>query len=321
VDVGGVSRTLSLLREYDPEFKIFGAEKHRYRLLPTAAETDVATFEALIGVALPPDYRTFVTQLGDGGAGPYYGMLPLRPGADPKNDFGFEWEPYDEPRPRLSRPFQFTQAWDPPDDDDEWDRAVPPGCNVYDGLVVVADQGCNYWSHLVVNGPGAGQIWGDYTCVGEALCPEAESFGAWYQDWLEVSLREALFNRIESTVRDQTGWTVDERLLRAMPPLLPAGDDLEPGVRVLRLLRPTYLALYERRHDDARRILTTAREVPLGDGFSAHAKLAVAEAVLLREEGHLGPALAAVENALLRGAWADDEALLRRLQAELLLSR
>ena len=79
MDVDGVSRTLSLLREYDPEFEIFGAGKHRYRLLPTAAEADVAAFEALIGVALPADYRTFITQLGDGGAGPYYGVLPRSP--------------------------------------------------------------------------------------------------------------------------------------------------------------------------------------------------------------------------------------------------
>jgi hypothetical protein len=59
--------------------------------------------------------------------------------------------------------------------------------------------------------------------------------------------------------------------------------------------------------------------VPLGDEFSAHAQLALAEAVLLREVGQLDPALAAVENALLRGAWVTGEAQLRRLHVELLL--
>ncbi|MEU4534479.1 hypothetical protein AB0G15_06420 [Streptosporangium sp. NPDC023825] len=43
-----------------------------------------------------------------------------------------------------------------------------------------------YRSHLVVNGSAAGQVWGDWTCVGEALAPQAESFGAWYHTWADI---------------------------------------------------------------------------------------------------------------------------------------
>ncbi|MGS2643652.1 hypothetical protein [Streptosporangium sp. LJ11] len=64
----------------------------------------------------------------------------------------------------------------------------------------------------------ATHFWGDWTCAGEALAPQAESFGAWYHDWLEVSLREVLGERIEDTVRDETGWSVDRRLLGLLPP-------------------------------------------------------------------------------------------------------
>lgn len=34
-------------------------------------------FEARYNVKLPPEYVFFITQVGNGGAGPYYGLYPL----------------------------------------------------------------------------------------------------------------------------------------------------------------------------------------------------------------------------------------------------
>lgn len=103
------------------------------------------------------------------------------------------------------------------------------------GLLPVAEHGCGYRSHLVVKGPATGQVWGDWTCVGEAPAPEAKSFGTWYHDWLESSLREVPGERIKATVHDETGWSVDRRLLGLLPPP-PAGGGAQPEVRALRLL-------------------------------------------------------------------------------------
>ncbi|MFF3439527.1 hypothetical protein [Streptosporangium sp. NPDC002721] len=131
-------------------------------------------------------------------------------------------------------------------------------------------------------------MWGDWTCVGEALAPQAESFGAWYHDWLEVSLREVLGERIEATVRDETGWSVDRRLLGLLPPPLADGDE-QPTVKVLRLARRIHLALYERRDGDARDLLSRAHAVGAGGDHEA-VRLALAEAVFLREEGLIADA-------------------------------
>ncbi|MER5424314.1 SMI1/KNR4 family protein [Streptosporangium roseum] len=298
MDLDAIRRGIDALREYDTDLRCFGAREHRYRFKPPLDEAALAAVEARIGVRFPADYRTFLTRLGNGGAGPYYGVHGLRPDG--------AWARF--------RPFPFTQEWEPPDQDDEdYDDVMEAA---FEGLLPIAEHGCGYRSHLVVKGSAAGQVWGDWTCVGEVLAPEAESFGTWYHDWLASSLREVLGDRITATVHDETGWSVDRRLLSLLPPP-PAGGDAQPEVRVLRLLRRAYPALYERRHGDARDLLAQACTV--GAPANYEAGIALADAVLLREEGRIADALTTVEHTIPRCGWPFEKARLHRLRVELLL--
>ncbi|MEU7990816.1 SMI1/KNR4 family protein [Streptosporangium canum] len=300
MDLDVIRRGIDALREYDTDLCCFGAREHRYRFKPPLGEAALEAIEARIGVRFPADYRTFLTRLGNGGAGPYYGVHGLRPDG--------AWARFP--------PFPFTREWEPPDQDDEDYDDVMEGA--FEGLLPVAEHGCGYRSHLVVNGPAAGQVWGDWTCVGEVLAPEAESFGTWYHDWLESSLREVLGERIEATVHDETGWSVDRRLLSLLPPP-PADGDARPEVRVLRLLRRACRALYERRHGTARDLLAQARAV--GAPADYEVGIALADAVLLREEGRIADALAIVEHTIPRCGRPFEKARLHRLRVELLLMR
>ena len=63
--------------QVDRQYKVFGAERHKYRLNPTVSPEEVARFEAKYHVKLPEEYVFFLTQVGNGGAGPYYGLYPL----------------------------------------------------------------------------------------------------------------------------------------------------------------------------------------------------------------------------------------------------
>jgi hypothetical protein len=80
--IDGIRDRLAMVRELDPKLRIFGADRHRYQLAPPIDAARLAEVGARFGVALPDGYRAFVTELGDGGAGPYWGLHPLATGVE-----------------------------------------------------------------------------------------------------------------------------------------------------------------------------------------------------------------------------------------------
>ena len=59
-----IARALETLRNLRPE--LFGAEVHGFELNPELSEAVVTAFEKTHGIHLPPDYRSFLTSVGDG---------------------------------------------------------------------------------------------------------------------------------------------------------------------------------------------------------------------------------------------------------------
>ena len=57
--------------------EIFGSSKHGYKLNPTVTQEEVRRFEARWHLTLPDEYVFFLTKVGNGGAGPYYGLDSL----------------------------------------------------------------------------------------------------------------------------------------------------------------------------------------------------------------------------------------------------
>lgn len=203
---------LQRLDQADPARKVFGASTHKYRLNAPLPEGEVLRFEAEHGATLPADYRDFLLRAGDGGAGPYYGLFPLRDtlvSAEP----GF-----------LARPFPHRHWWndtDPPNwfflQDVDLPAPTPESEAAYfdtahvQGTLRLAHEGCGYYQILVVSGDERGHVWsnnrasdggiapvpfpgGDFRVDGPYLIPENGSrkrvtFLAWYEDWLDESLR------------------------------------------------------------------------------------------------------------------------------------
>ena len=50
---------------------------HRYELGPRLTEREISDFESLHTIHLPAEYRDYLMNLGNGGAGPGYGVFPL----------------------------------------------------------------------------------------------------------------------------------------------------------------------------------------------------------------------------------------------------
>jgi hypothetical protein len=70
-----VTHTLRKLRSTGAT--VFGADSHQFLVNDPLAESVVQTFERKHKIQLPADYRSFLTTIGNGGAGPYYGIFPL----------------------------------------------------------------------------------------------------------------------------------------------------------------------------------------------------------------------------------------------------
>ncbi|MEU1591074.1 SMI1/KNR4 family protein [Micromonospora sp. NPDC005710] len=186
-DVEDIRARLAAMRAEDRELQRFGARRHRYRFGPTLREADLAAFEGHHHITLPDTYRSFLREVGDGGAGPYCGLFPL-------DGEGLSDQDREERlRPGyLATPFPHTQAWNPAYHVPEPGVPGPGDMMTEDeyfderwtaGSLVIAEFGCGAFHRLIITGPTRGQVWFDDRAADGGLTPEAD-FPDWYQDWL-----------------------------------------------------------------------------------------------------------------------------------------
>ncbi|HEY6798559.1 MAG TPA: SMI1/KNR4 family protein [Kineosporiaceae bacterium] len=203
---GGVRARIRRLRWSRHRGKVFGADGHRFALRPPLRLDQLAQIEAQFGTALPEEYRSFLTTVGAGGAGPGYGLFPLaRDRAAGRWAWlgdGAELTDLDA----LARDFapgdlsgdqhRLQQQLPPPQDTDayaSWQRSWEdllhaPGRT--DGAACVCHLGCGWQVWLILHGPDAGRIWLDDRGAGIDLEPalgrdgNPHTFTSWYLSWL-----------------------------------------------------------------------------------------------------------------------------------------
>ncbi len=134
----GVREALARLATADPTFRRFGASHHRYQLMPPIAGG---------ALGLPDDLERFATEIASGGAGPYYGWLPIERA--------------------LAAPLSS------PTGEDRWTTSVP-----------VVHLGCGYAAVVPLDGDARGEVWCDARGIG-IVRPIAESFTSFYLEWIE----------------------------------------------------------------------------------------------------------------------------------------
>ncbi|MBP7689594.1 MAG: SMI1/KNR4 family protein [Thermoflexales bacterium] len=205
--------TLNQLRTVDTALGAFGAQAHGYVLQPALSEAEVAEFEQAISVTLPAPYRDFLLNAGNGGVGPGYGLQTLAAWhceefsqvtsvITTKSGERFETGTGDRAtlaRPSdPSKPYPFTETWGAPGPDE--DLPIPEGSHPFDGCLYLSDIGCGYSYLLVVTGEAAGQVWVDYTAGDGQVSKVADSFDAWYANWLDEALVDAAEKRASNTL-------------------------------------------------------------------------------------------------------------------------
>ncbi|MFE5406952.1 SMI1/KNR4 family protein [Streptomyces sp. NPDC056580] len=188
---------------------------------PVLTPAEIAEVEAQFGVALPDEYRTFLTEVEAGGPGPALQLTSLRR-IDGK--WGWVWE-NDEVHPWLldpSGPFVETEDWaaqqlatlraagyEPTtrdEDDDYLDdyRKVfgDAGDEVWHlerdrGAIHISDNGCGMTGWLIVVGPHRGELRDRDCAVNPPYEPYVDAngnrhtFRSWYLEWLEQRERAA----------------------------------------------------------------------------------------------------------------------------------
>jgi hypothetical protein len=153
-------------------------------------------YEQKHGIALPYEYRRFLTDVGHGGAGPFNGLFALD-SRDPEfiNMFGGD----------LGQPFPWTSSFNPDEwqqGDDignvegvEWDREGKYVGMFLPGALYLCHQGCAIRNFLVVSGPCKGEVWRDDQATRKGIFPEVDEdknrlrFLDWYELWLDKALR------------------------------------------------------------------------------------------------------------------------------------
>lgn len=144
----------------DPDFKIFGAEKHKYQLNNPASLDRINDFEVKYQIKLPKEYRFFLSQVGDGGAGPYYGIYSLQKMEEHTNCYhsllhSKQNDVFIDEQLTTEKWDHLIEQMDESETDEEYDQLIE---KVASGAIIIGTMGCSYDILLMYKGSEAGNI-------------------------------------------------------------------------------------------------------------------------------------------------------------------
>lgn len=195
----------ALLPQYQQKGTLpFGVEKHLFQLRPPASPTEVEALEQEYQVRLPSDYRVFLLEVGNGGAGPGYGLTSL-------SSWGLKagcWEKtptFSGPVPRVPHPCAsylaspspirpgFRYPWGWLEDEKTWhENGIE--WDFFQGTITICYHGCAGTDQLIISGEGRGRVVGtDEDFVPPSFAPYPD-FLSWYESWQDAAINDGLGN-------------------------------------------------------------------------------------------------------------------------------
>lgn len=151
-----VLERIERLKRLDKRFYYVGAKDHRYLFNEPCEESQLADFEKEHGVALPEELRFVFLQVGNGGAGPDWGLEPIE-----------NWEPR-----------QPNRLWSGADGFEDTDKLS--------GMIAIVDRYPSYKVCIICTGERKGQ------CVGYdggyIVTNPVSSLAFEYNRWLDENL-------------------------------------------------------------------------------------------------------------------------------------
>lgn len=138
----------------DPEYKVFGASSHKYCLNPVISLKEVRQFEMEYHITLPEEYVFFLTKVGNGGAGPYYGLYSLEK-LKCYNDANNPDNPVFIDNSLTLEKWQDTINAMDDCTDEEYDQIES---RILSGALKIGTQGCTFGNLLMCQGSETGKI-------------------------------------------------------------------------------------------------------------------------------------------------------------------
>lgn len=186
LDIFKIRAVLDEASKWDMDYKAFGSEVHLHLLRQPLPLRELEAWEEQAKVTLPKDYKTYLTRLGNGGAGPAYGLHPFSP---PMVKFlrrpcvySIDREKEYQEMLRKNRHWDETEEWDiyleyfpdsPGRTDPNWrevhleewihqleqclDRDIVDPM-LYNGQMFIANEGCTMDRYLILNGSHRGFV-------------------------------------------------------------------------------------------------------------------------------------------------------------------
>ena len=186
-----IKNKLKRAKEYDQDFKVFGADSHRYFINPPIPSKEIKRFEEEYDIILPSCYKAFLLEIGNGGssfldsaAGPYYGIFPL----GEEVDFIFEKPAQSLSQPTKIYPNMTDQEWETlikQAEEEEWRSDQYDLDFLYAGVLPIGSQGCSYLHGLILNGEHSGRVVNLAMQYGKPLFTTDNNFLDWYERWLD----------------------------------------------------------------------------------------------------------------------------------------
>jgi len=189
---------LRLAKNTDTFFEVFGASSHKYILNSPMDIQEINDFERTYNLTLPDTYKTFLSEIGNGGleyknsvvgnsgAGPDYGIFKLG------HPFHFivdislgylENEPFFNENTTEK---EWNKIYDEMDDnisDEDYDKEV---AKAYSGILNIGFSGCSGYLGIILNGKNKDRIVHTYDEI--EYCPHFSdeiNFLDWYENWLD----------------------------------------------------------------------------------------------------------------------------------------
>jgi len=213
-----IKNKLFKAKKADKKLEVFGAKTHKYDLNPPITEFEAEEFERKFSIELPECYKAFITQTGNGGAGPYYGIYPLGKNVDDlindntetylKNDCVIY--------PKMTDGYwkSLTKNIDDYDISDE-DYEKETG-RIFGGILPIGSQGCTYIHGIVLNGKYKGRVVNLDTDGQKPKFAFEKNFSDWYERWLDEVISGELIKSTPSWFGFYKGGSEEELLTSCM---------------------------------------------------------------------------------------------------------